>query len=137
MRIGHEPEQPSDLDGVGTAGVSLDMLGFIEPVQKSAQLNSALQELTTRQADIRGLRYRYTDENPEVRRVASQIAELEQSIIPGLARTVIGELATREAELNRRRSNSVRRRRRPPGARAWDWLRLLRPRGGCHCASSS
>ena len=89
------------LDGAGTAGVSLDMLGFIEPVQKSAQLNGALQELTARQADIRGLRYRYTDENPEVRRVASQIAELEQSIIPGLARTVIGELSTREAELNR------------------------------------
>ena len=88
------------LAGAGKSGMSLDMLGFIEPVQRSAQLSGALHELTARQADIRALRYRYTDESPEVRRVANQIAELEQSIIPGLARTVIDELATREAELN-------------------------------------
>lgn len=88
------------LAGAGKSGVSLDMLGFIEPVQQSAQLNGALRELTARQAEIRALRYRYTDENPEVRRVANQIAELEQSTIPALARPVVDELATREAELN-------------------------------------
>ena len=89
------------LAGAGKSGVSLDMLGFIEPVQQSAQLSEALRELTARQAEVRALRYRYTDENPEVRRIANQIAELEQSVIPALARTVIGELATRESELNR------------------------------------
>lgn len=89
------------LAGTGKAGVSLDMLSFIEPVQHSEQLSGALHELTARQAEIRALRYRYTDDNPEVRRIASQIAELEQSIIPALARTLIGELVTREGELNR------------------------------------
>src|SRR6267142_3992721 len=89
------------LAGAGKSDVSLDMLSFIEPVQKSQQLSGALHELTARQADIRALRYKYTDDNPEVRRVANQITELEQSIIPTLARTVIGELSTRERELNR------------------------------------
>jgi succinoglycan biosynthesis transport protein ExoP len=89
------------LGDAGKSGESLDMLSFIEPVQKSEQLSGALHELTARQADIRALRYRYTDDNPEVRRVANQITELEQSIIPTLARAVIGELSTRERELNR------------------------------------
>jgi tyrosine-protein kinase Etk/Wzc len=89
------------ITGAGKSDVSLDMLGFIEPVQRSAELSGALHELTARQADLRALRYRYTDANPEVRRVANQIAELEQTIIPALARNVITELATREAELNR------------------------------------
>jgi succinoglycan biosynthesis transport protein ExoP len=87
--------------GAGKPGVSLDMLGFIEPVQRSTQLNGALHELTAREAEFRALRYRYTDENPEVRRAAGQIAELEQTIIPALARAVVNELATREGELNR------------------------------------
>lgn len=83
------------------SGASLDMLGLVGAVQRSAQLSDALRELTARRADIRALRYRYTDENPEVRRVANQISELEGATIPELARLVTSELATREAELNR------------------------------------
>jgi len=85
----------------GDSGLSVDALGFIGPVQRSAELSLALRELTTRQADIRALRYRYTNDNPEVRRVANQIAALQRSTIPALARALITELSTREAELAR------------------------------------
>lgn len=89
------------LAGAVASGNALDMLGFVSAVQRSTELSEALRELTTRRADIRALRYRYTDDNPEVRRVAGQIAQLEGTTIPGLARVVTNELATRESELNR------------------------------------
>ena len=85
----------------GDSGLSVDALEFIGPVQRSAELSLALRELTTRQADIRALRYRYTDDNPEVRRVATQIAALRHSTIPALARALAAELGTREADVNR------------------------------------
>lgn len=82
--------------------VSVDALGLIGAVQRSTEMSLALRELSTRQAELRSLRFRYTDENAEVRRVANQVAGLHRVTIPSLARALTSELGIRRAELSRR-----------------------------------
>jgi capsular exopolysaccharide synthesis family protein len=78
---------------------SVEGLAFIGAVQRSADLSEALRELTTKQAERRALRYRYTDDHPAVRRAAADIELLERQTIPSLARTLVGELTTRQQVL--------------------------------------
>jgi len=87
------------LAGVQDSGRSVDGLALIGAVQRSADLNQALHELTTKRAELRALRYGYTEDHPSVRRAAQQIQELEQTTIPALARAFISDLAARERVL--------------------------------------
>ena len=73
----------------------IEALSFIGAVQNSPDLTQALKELTTKRAELRALRYRYTDDYPGVRRLADEIAVLEGTTIPTLARTLGAELQTR------------------------------------------
>src|SRR6267378_2732751 len=57
----------------GDSGATLDALAFIGSVQQSPDLKQALQELTTKRADLRALRYRYTDEHPTVRKLLDDV----------------------------------------------------------------
>jgi len=81
---------------------SVEGLEAVGAVQRSAELSDALKELTTKQAELRALRYRYTDATPGVQRVATQIDTLVRGTIPRLAAVVIGELTTREQILESR-----------------------------------
>ncbi|HSD33568.1 MAG TPA: polysaccharide biosynthesis tyrosine autokinase [Gemmatimonadales bacterium] len=83
------------------SGVRQDELENIPSVQRSAQLTAALRELTSKQADLRTLRYRYTDEQPSVRRLASDIELLQKRTIPLLAQGLMADLQTRENDLRR------------------------------------
>lgn len=83
----------------GDSGASLDALAFIGSVQQSPDLKQALQELTTKRADLRALRYRYTDEHPTVRKLLEDVNELQYRTIPGLAQALIADLQTREGAL--------------------------------------
>lgn len=87
------------LAAVQDSGRSVDGLALIGAVQRSADLNQALHELTTKRAELRALRYGYTEDHPSVRRAAQQIQELEQTTIPALARAFISDLAARERVL--------------------------------------
>lgn len=84
---------PADSGG-GLAG-----LEFVAAVQESAALQAALKELGEKRAELRTLRYRYTDAHPEVQRVAGEVAMLVGSSIPTLARQLASELRGREAQL--------------------------------------
>jgi len=109
----------------GDSGISADAIGVIGSVQQSAELTQALKELATKQADLRALKYRYSDAYPPVQRLAGEIATLERQTLPALARALAGELAMREAELGRRVDADSRNLRQIP-PRAIEEARLRR-----------
>jgi tyrosine-protein kinase Etk/Wzc len=84
------------------SGVSPTALEAIGAVQHSPDLTQALKELVTKQAELRTLRYQYTDAHPRVQRLVGAITTLERQTIPALAGTLAHELAGRAAELGRR-----------------------------------
>jgi len=87
------------LADASTSGRSVDGLALIGAVQRSADLSQALSELTKKRAELRALRYGYTEDHPAVQRAAQQVAELERTTIPALARAFISELAARDRVL--------------------------------------
>jgi polysaccharide biosynthesis transport protein len=84
------------------SGLSVDALAMVGAVQRSTQLVQALRDLTEKQAELRALRSHYTDENPPVRRLASEVSDLARRTIPGLASSLAAELRVRETELAQR-----------------------------------
>jgi tyrosine-protein kinase Etk/Wzc len=84
------------------SGVSASELDLVPSVQKSPDLAAAVKELIAKQAELRALKYRYADAYPAVQRLSADIATLERETIPGLARTLVSEIETREAGLNQR-----------------------------------
>jgi capsular exopolysaccharide synthesis family protein len=81
------------------SAVRQDELENVPSVQRSTQLTAALRELTSKQADLRTLRYRYTDEQPSVRALARDIDELQKRTIPTMAQALLAELQVRENDL--------------------------------------
>ena len=90
------------------SGLSADALVVIDAVQKSPELMQALKELTDKQAELRALRYTYTDQNFPVQQLADAVATLEHRTIPGLLRAVRDNLAVRERDLGQRVDSTVR-----------------------------
>ncbi len=84
------------------SGLPVEALAAIGAVQRSNELSDALKELTTKQADLRALRYRYTDATPAVQRLADEIDTLERASIPGLAAGLVNELTAHEQTLSQR-----------------------------------
>ncbi|MGH7537103.1 MAG: GumC family protein, partial [Gemmatimonadales bacterium] len=87
------------LSQVADSGLRLGELENVPAVQRSSTLTAALREYTSKQADLRALRYRYTDEQPSVRRLAGEIELLERRTIPDLARALDAELSARANDL--------------------------------------
>ncbi len=81
------------------SGGSSEGLAVIGAVQRSADLTAALRELTAKQAELRALRYRYTDDYPPVRRLTDEINALGRRTIPTLAETLVTELSARQRVL--------------------------------------
>jgi tyrosine-protein kinase Etk/Wzc len=107
------------------SGVSAATLEAIPAVARNADLSQALKELVTKQAELRALKYQYTDAYPLVQRRAAEVATLERQAIPGLAQAVAAELSAREAELGRRVETGSRSLREIP-ARTIEEARLRR-----------
>ncbi len=108
-----------------SAAGSADLLRVVPSVQQSVELTQALAELNQKQAELRALRYRYTDAHPSVARVASDVAALEQVTMPTLARTLIDQIATQEAALDEQIGSASRDLRQIP-PRAIEEARLRR-----------
>jgi capsular exopolysaccharide synthesis family protein len=84
---------------VPDSGAAIDGLASIGAVQRFPDLRIALEELTTKRAELRALRYRYTDDHPQVRRRTAELGVLERQTIPALAQALLTDLATRERTL--------------------------------------
>jgi len=101
-RVRHEQLQ-ADREAIERAleASSLSALELIGAVQRASGLTQTLRDLTAKQAELRTLQARYTDEHQLVRRLAEDVAGLERQTIPGLARALASELKTREEVLLR------------------------------------
>lgn len=82
--------------------LSIEALRAAPFVSSIPELTSALSELTTREAAVRTLRARYTDEHPTLKAELDAISELETKVIPAAAKLGLGTLVNREQELQRR-----------------------------------
>jgi capsular exopolysaccharide synthesis family protein len=79
----------------------LAALERIRAAQQSSSLAAALQEVTKKRADLRALRYTYSEIHPEVQKLQGQLATLEHTTVPQLLKEVDGQLAARGALLDR------------------------------------
>ncbi len=109
----------------GDSGLSAEALSVVGSVQTNAELSAALKELSSMQAELRALRYKYSDEYPPVQRLIGEIATLQRQTIPTLAQALAGQLGGRDAELSRRLDADSRNLRAIP-ARAIEEARLRR-----------
>ena len=107
------------------SGASAAALEAIGAVARSPDLSQALKELVTKQAELRALKYQYTDAYPRVQRLAGEITTLGRQTIPALARSLANELAAREAALARQTDAGSQNLRQIP-ARTIEEARLRR-----------
>ena len=82
----------------------LDVLALrLNPaVERSPQLQQALDDLTQMQAERRSLLNQYTQEYPPVQQLNAQIESQKQDVIPGLVRNLIDQLERRVKQLDQR-----------------------------------
>lgn len=106
-------------------GQVVDGLAAVGAAQQSPRLQQALQEVTRKQAELRDLRARYTDEATPVVALRQQIDSLEGTVIPGLARQLQSELETRQGAVQPRVNAAMGSLRRLP-ILALDETRLAR-----------
>lgn len=107
------------------SGVSAEALAVVGSVQQNVQLTQALGELTTKQAELRALRFKYQDTYPLVQKRIDEINTLERQTLPNLARQLLSELSAKETELGRRVAADAPRLQAVP-SRAIDEARLQR-----------
>ena len=65
----------------GDPGLSVEALSVVGLVQQNPELSQALTELTNKQAELRSLRYKYTDEYLPVQRLLGEIRTLQRQTI--------------------------------------------------------
>jgi tyrosine-protein kinase Etk/Wzc len=82
-----------------STGLRLEALEAIPAVRDSRPLRDALEEAARQRADLRALRYRYTDASRNVLEAKARLDSLESRLIPALARQLTTELATRERSI--------------------------------------
>lgn len=76
----------------------VDALAMVPAVNDAPEFKAALNEVVERRALLRQARQRYTDDHPEVQRLASSLADMEQRKVPEIARGVAANLAALERE---------------------------------------
>jgi tyrosine-protein kinase Etk/Wzc len=113
------------LTSAADSGLSVDALESVGAVQHSTELTAALRNLTDMRAQLRALRYRYTDDYPPVHDLAGAIDSLERRSIPAIAQSVIEALSAREHEVDQRVQSASRELQQIP-PRAIEEARLQR-----------
>jgi len=84
---------------IGTPGFSMDAFQTIPAVRNAPDLNRALEELSSANAELRALRFRYTDEHKPVRDLQDRINTLATQTIPALANGLVQQMMTEEQVL--------------------------------------
>ncbi|HEX7051965.1 MAG TPA: polysaccharide biosynthesis tyrosine autokinase [Longimicrobiales bacterium] len=87
------------LTQIRDSSFSVASLEYIESVRNSAELGSALHDLTEKLASLRAMRARYTDEYLPVRELIDEIETLKSQTIPRLAWNLIDEIRRREDQI--------------------------------------
>jgi len=87
------------LRDVAQGTLDASSLEAIESVRASSDLKQALTDLTSKRAELRALRSRYTEDYPDVRRLREQVEQLETEAIPVMASALRDQLAARGADL--------------------------------------
>lgn len=113
------------LSAIAGGGVSVEALEVVPSVRSSSQLVAALNELASTRAELRTLRFRYTDEHAAVAEVADRAQRLERDIVPGLARSLAAQLASRDQTIQAQISDASRELEQIP-PRAIEEARLRR-----------
>jgi polysaccharide biosynthesis transport protein len=113
------------LSAVSGANVSVEALEVVPSVRTSSQLLGVLNELSSARAELRTLGYRYTDDHVAVQEVADRVQRLEGSIVPGLARSLAAQLASRDQAIQRQIGDASREMEQIP-PRAIEEARLRR-----------
>jgi capsular exopolysaccharide synthesis family protein len=85
------------LGDVPRSGLKVEALAVLPSVQQSPELNNALAEVTQKEAELRALRSRYTDQSAPVLQAKADLDSLERSAVPALAQKLAANLAAREA----------------------------------------
>ena len=88
------------LNQASDSGISVDAMMVIPAVNTSTELKAALTELTSKEANLRGLRTRYTDATPMVATAAAEVDSLERRTIPQLALQLVSDMDTRAQALD-------------------------------------
>lgn len=78
------------------AGAAVSTVEAIPSVQRSSALVQALQELTSKRAELRAMSAQFTDLYVPLQRVRDQVSTLERQTIPMLAARLDAELAGRQ-----------------------------------------
>jgi capsular exopolysaccharide synthesis family protein len=102
------------LESTADGATRVAALEAIGAVQRSTELTQALRELVTKHAELRALRYHYTEEHPLVRRLASEVETLARVTAPTMARELVADLSAREIELAARVNASTTQVRQVP-----------------------
>jgi uncharacterized protein involved in exopolysaccharide biosynthesis len=84
------------------SGVAVDQLSMVGAVQRSPELTGALKELSDKQTELRGMRYRYADTYLPVMRLSAQVDTLSRRAIPALGKSLMAGLTARAHELGQR-----------------------------------
>lgn len=89
------------LSQIDRQGLTVEALEFVPAVAQSPAMMKVLEELTVKRAELRSLRYRYTDEHRQVQILERDIEQLERRTIPMLLRGMIREIGLRQGEIAR------------------------------------
>ena len=77
----------------------MDAFQTIPAVRNAPDLNRALEELSSADAELRALKFRYTDEHKPVRDLQDRINILRTQTIPALANGLVQQMLTQEQVL--------------------------------------
>ncbi len=113
------------LNAISGGQVSVEALEIVPAVRNSSQLLASLQELTAARAELRTLRYRYTDEHLPVQEAAERVQRLEQQVVPGLVRDLAAQLGARDGAIQQQIGEASREMQQIP-PRAIEEARLRR-----------
>ena len=90
------------LNGTSVRITPEQLLSIPGVLQKSPDLNNAVQELTTAEAELRRLRAKYTDSHPLVVAKLEEVERMKTQTLPGIARQTLQQLKGQETEFDRR-----------------------------------
>ena len=85
---------------MGAPGFSMDAFQTIPSVRSAPDLNRALEELSSADAELRALKFRYTDEHKPVRDLQERINTLRTQTIPASANGLIQQMQAQEQVLD-------------------------------------
>jgi capsular exopolysaccharide synthesis family protein len=91
----------------GDSSLAVDALAGLASVQRAPDVAQALKELTDKQAELRALRYTYTDQQLQVQQARDAVATLERTTIPALLGSLVEDLKLRARDLSQRVDSTV------------------------------